>query len=66
MNEIKSGKGPGVDGFPVECLKKGCAPLLEWLGRLLILKFESEGEIILKHWRVCMYLVIVQRKGRQL
>ena len=23
MNEIKSGKAPGLDGFPVECLKKG-------------------------------------------
>ena len=22
VNEIKSGKGPGLDGFPVECLKK--------------------------------------------
>ena len=23
VNEMKSGKGPGLDGFPVECLKKG-------------------------------------------
>ena len=23
VNEIKSGKAPGLDGFPVECLKKG-------------------------------------------
>ena len=22
-NETKSGKAPGLDGFPVECLKKG-------------------------------------------
>ena len=22
LNEIKSGKAPGLDGFPVECLKK--------------------------------------------
>ena len=24
VNEIKSGKAPGLDGFPVECLKKSC------------------------------------------
>ena len=23
VNEMKSGKAPGLDGFPVECLKKG-------------------------------------------
>ena len=23
VNEIKSGKATGLDGFPVECLKKG-------------------------------------------
>ena len=23
VNEIKSGKAPGLDGFPVECLKNG-------------------------------------------
>ena len=23
MNEMRSGKAPGLDGFPVECLKKG-------------------------------------------
>ena len=23
MNEIKFGEAPGLDGFPVECLKKG-------------------------------------------
>ena len=22
VNEIKSGKAPGLDGFPVQCLKK--------------------------------------------
>ena len=31
VNEMKSGKAPGLDGFPVECLKKGCMPVLEWL-----------------------------------
>ena len=31
MNEMKSGKAPGLDGFPVECLKKGGMAVLEWL-----------------------------------
>ena len=35
VNEMKSGKAPGPDGFPVECLKKGCMTVLEWRVRLL-------------------------------
>ena len=35
VNEIKSGKASGLDGFPVECLKKGGMAVLEWLVRLL-------------------------------
>ena len=35
VNEIKSGEAPGLDGFPVECLKKGGMAVLEWLVRLL-------------------------------
>ena len=35
VNEMKSGKAPGLDGFPVECLKKGGMTVLEWLVRLL-------------------------------
>ena len=31
LNEMKSGKAPGLDLFPVECLKKGGTVLLEWL-----------------------------------
>ena len=23
VNEMKAGKAPGLDGFPIECLKKG-------------------------------------------
>ena len=38
-NEIKSGKAPWLDGFPVECLKKGGMAVLEWLVRLLNLSF---------------------------
>ena len=39
VNEMKSGKAPGLDGFPTECLKKGGMAMLEWLVRLLKLKF---------------------------
>ena len=31
VNEMRSGKAPGLDGFPVECLKKGGMAVLEWL-----------------------------------
>ena len=31
VNEMKSGKAPGRDEFPVECLKKGGMAVLEWL-----------------------------------
>ena len=32
---MKSGKAPVLDGFPVECLKKGGVAVLEWLVILL-------------------------------
>ena len=38
MNETKSGKASGLDGFPVECLKKRG---MEWLVRLLNLSFDT-------------------------
>ena len=31
VNEMRSGKAPGLDGFPVECVKKGGMAVLEWL-----------------------------------
>ena len=40
VNEMKSGKAPGLDGFPVECLKNGGMAVLEWLVRLLNLSFD--------------------------
>ena len=39
VNEIKSGKAPGLDGFPVECLKKCGMAVLEWLVKTVKLKF---------------------------
>ena len=37
---MKSGKTPGLDGFPVECLKKGGMAVLIWLVRLFNVSFE--------------------------
>ena len=31
VNEIKSGKTPGLNKFSVECLKKGGTAVMEWL-----------------------------------
>ena len=45
VNEMKSGKAPGLDGFPVECLKA----VLEWLVRLLNLSFDMG--VVPMDWR---------------
>ena len=43
VNEMKSGKAPGLDGFPVECLKKDGMAVLEWLVRLLNVSLDMGG-----------------------
>ena len=43
VNEMKSGKVPGLDGFPEECLKKGGMAVLEYLVKLLNISFDMEG-----------------------
>ena len=40
VNEMKSGKAPGLDGFPVECLKKCVMEVLEWLVKMLNISFD--------------------------
>ena len=65
VNEMKSGKAPGLDGFPVECLKKGGTAVLEWVVRLLNLSFDM-GVLYLSGLSWCMYSAPVQRKGRQM
>ena len=40
LNKMKSGKAPGLDGFPVECLKKGETAVLECLVTLLNVSFD--------------------------
>ena len=41
VDKMKSGKAPGLDGFPVECLKKGGMAVLEMaIVRLLNVSFD--------------------------
>ena len=40
VDEIKFGKAPSLDGFPVEYLNKDGMAMLEWLVRLLNLNFD--------------------------
>ena len=44
VNEMKSGKAPGLDGFPVECSKKGGMVVLGWIVRLLNVSFDMGVE----------------------
>ena len=48
-SEMKSGKAPRLDGFPVECLKKGIMAVLEWLVRLLNVNFDMGGLYYQRH-----------------
>ena len=60
VNEMESGKAPGLDGFPVECLKKGGMAVLEWLVRLLNLSFDMG--VLNMDWRgVC---IVPLHKGK--
>ena len=55
MNEMKSVKAPGLDGFPVKYLKKGGMALLEWLVRLLNLSIDVG--VVSMYWRgACLCL----------
>ena len=61
VNEMKSGKATGLDEFLVECLKKDGMVMLEWLGRLLNLSFDTgvvpmdwRGACIENAWAKCL------------
>ena len=61
VNEMKSGEAPGLDRFPVECLKKGGMAVLEFLVRLLNLSFNMG--VVSVDWRgACIHSVPVQRQ----
>ena len=61
VNEIKSGKAPWLDGFPVECLKKGGMAVLEWLVRLLNLSFGMG--VVPMDWRGVCIVPLYKGKG---
>ena len=58
---MKSAMAPGLDGFPVECLKKGGMAVLEWLVRLLNLSFDNGGCAYVLAW--CCIVPLYKRKG---
>ena len=65
VNEMKSGKAPGLDGFPAECLKKGGMAVLEGLIRLVNLTFDMHGGCTYGlAW--CLYSAHVQSEGLQM
>ena len=58
---MKSGKPPGLDGLPVECLKKGGMAVLEWLVRLLNLSFDRGA--VPMDWRGACIVPLCKGKG---
>ena len=60
VNEMKSGKAPWLDGFPVEILKKGGVAVLELLVRLLNL---SIWGVVPMHWRGACIVPLCKGKG---
>ena len=61
VNEMKYGKAPGLDGFPVECLKKGGMAVLEWLVRLL--NFSFDLEVVPMDWHGACIVPLYKGKG---
>ena len=61
VNEMKSGKTPRLEGFPVECLKKGGMAVLEWLVRLLNLSFDMW--VVPMDWRGASIVPLCKGKG---
>ena len=63
VNEMKSGKASGLDGFPVECLKKGGKAVLKWLVRLLNISFYIG--VVPMDWRgACIVTKLPMYKGK--
>ena len=60
VNEMKSGKAPGLDGFPVECLKKGGISVLEWLVRQL--NFSFDNGVVPMEWHGACIVPLYKRR----
>ena len=61
--EMKSLKAPGLDGFPVECLKNGGMAVLEWLVRLLNVCFHVW--VVPMYWRGACIVPLYKGKGEK-
>ena len=61
VNEIKSGKAPGLDGFRVEYLKECGMAVLEWLVRLLNFRFDKR--VVPMDWRAACIVPLYKGKG---
>ena len=61
VNEMKSGKTPWLDLFPVKCLKKCCMAVLEWLVRLL--NFSFDMGVVPMDWHGACIVPLYKGKG---
>ena len=61
VNEMKSGKAPGLDGFQVESLKNGGAAVLEWL--VWLLNYNYFMEFVPMDWRGACIVPLYKGKG---
>ena len=61
VNEMKSGKAPGLDGVPVECLKIGGMAVLESLVRRLDVSFHMG--LVPMDWRGACIVLLYKEKG---
>ena len=60
VKEMKSGKAPGQDEFPMKCLKKGRMAVLEWLVRLLNISFHM-GVVPMDRRGACIVLLYKEK-----
>ena len=58
---MKSDKAPGLDLFPVECVKKGSMAVLQWLVRLLNISFDM-GVVTMDRRGACI-VALYKEKG---
>ena len=60
---MKSGKASGLDGLPVECLKKCDRAVLEWLVRLLNVSFVMR--VVPMNWSGTCIVPLYKGKGHK-
>ena len=60
VKEMKSGRAPRLDVFPVEYLKKGSISVLEWQGKLLNINFYM-GVLLMDRRGAC---IVPMYKGK--